>query len=372
MPILSSTLRAMTQFPPQALATATALPAEVFIDEAALARDRVSVFGRYWQCVTAAEFLREPGDQVAEEIAGSPVVIVRDDEGRLRAFHNVCRHRAGPVAVGRSCSKRLRCRYHGWSYGLDGKLLSAPEMGGVEGFDPTQIRLSELAVAEWNGLVFVAEHPAVGIDALLEGISERAGTALHGLKFARRVSYTLNCDWKLYVENYLEGYHVPHVHPELNRMLDYRSYRTELTRWHSLQWSPLERGSGPYAEGEALYWFVFPNTMLNLLPGRLQTNRVLPLGAGRCRVDFDYYYPHDTSLDSAGDLAFSDGVQDEDRQICEAVQHGLASGVYQPGRLNPLRESGVHHFHELLRECWREVEPTSPAAAESVGSARVQ
>jgi choline monooxygenase len=178
-----------------------------------------------------------------------------------------------------------------------------------------------------------------------------------GYRFDRRVSYELACNWKVYVDNYLEGYHVPHIHPGLNRLLDYRSYVTEVQRWHSLQFSPLESDSGLYGNGDALYWFLYPNTMLNSLPGRLQTNRVLPLGVDRCIVEFDYYY--DGASDDADaerrarDEAFSDEVQDEDREICEAVQRGLASGSYLPGRLNPLRENAVHHFQELLRRAYR-------------------
>jgi len=155
------------------------------------------------------------------------------------------------------------------------------------------------------------------------------------------------------------------VHPALNRLLDYASYRTEPARWHSLQWSPLDTAGaadagaeGIYGEGEALYYFLWPNTMLNVLPGRLQTNRVIPLDTRRCRVEFDYYYP--AAADAAQrarrerDHAFSDEVQAEDIAICEAVQRGLDSGSYTAGRLNPRRENGVHHFHELLRESLRE------------------
>src|SRR5690606_22346604 len=137
--------------------------------------------------------------------------------------------------------------------------------------------------------------------------------------------------------------------PELNRMLDYRSYRTECARWHSLQWSPLESAGELYGAGEALYYWLWPNTMLNILPGRVQTNRVLPLGPGRCRVEFDFHYAPGTDAGRiALDAGFSDVVQHEDIAICEQVQRGLASGSYHAGRLNPLRESGVHQFHELL------------------------
>ena len=176
--------------------------------------------------------------------------------------------------------------------------------------------------------------------------------------FDRRVSYEIRCNWKAYVDNYLEGYHLPRVHPALNRLLDYRSYRTELARWHSLQSSPIEAAQGPFrAEGgraaEALYWWLWPNTMLNVLPGRLQTNRVVPIDAQHCRVDFDHYYPPDA--DPAlreQDRGFADTVQAEDIDICEAVQRGLASGSYVAGRLNPTRETGVWHFHQLLRAAY--------------------
>ncbi|MEO6364871.1 MAG: SRPBCC family protein, partial [Luteimonas sp.] len=210
---------------------------------------------------------------------------------------------------------------------------------------------------------------ASGFDALVDGIDARLGTTqLEHYGHHQRVGYDVACNWKVYVDNYLEGYHVPHVHPSLNRMLDYRSYVTETHGWHSLQWSPL-RTSGDggsnalYGEGEALYYWLWPNTMLNILPGRMQTNRIVPKGVDRCRVEFDFYYaPMQGGMDDSpealalreADLTFSDEVQREDLGICEDVQRGLASGSYMPGRLNPLRENAVHHFHELLRRAYRD------------------
>ena len=297
------------------------------------------------------------------DCAGLPVIAVRgvDEDGGpgpIRAFHNVCRHRAGPIAqCDGLAAKSLRCRYHGWTYGLDGQLKSAPEMQGVEGFDAADVRLPPLAVREWQGLVFacVDETAAMPFAELVAGIEARIGPErdLESFGHHQHVGYGIACNWKVYVDNYLEGYHVPHVHPALNRMLDYRSYGTELARWHSLQWSPLESDPGLYGDGDALYYWLWPNTMLNILPGRLQTNRVLPLGVDRCRVEFDFYYPVDDSGEARArrdaDRAFSDEVQLEDLRICEDVQRGLASGSYVAGRLNPLRESGVHHFQELWR-----------------------
>ncbi|NCT67357.1 MAG: aromatic ring-hydroxylating dioxygenase subunit alpha [Rhodanobacteraceae bacterium] len=340
----------------QPLAHATALPARYYLGEEAARRDRDTVFARSWQLVAHASQVDGAGDHVVATVAGVPLLIVRDADGTLRALHNVCRHRAGPLATcdGRG-AKRLRCHYHGWTYALDGQLTSAPEMACAAGFDTAAVRLPQARVAEWRGLVFVALDAAPPLAEILDGIDARLGTdALAGYVFDRRVGYDIDCDWKVYVDNYLEGYHVPHIHPELNRMLDYRSYLTEPARWHSLQWSPLESAGELYGNGEALYYWIWPNTMLNILPDRLQTNRVLPLGSGRCRVEFDFYYPAGgDATRRERDHAFSDVVQHEDVVICEHVQRGLASGSYVAGRLNPLRESGVHHFHELLRAAYR-------------------
>ncbi len=343
---------------PQRLAEASALPAPFYVDPALQELDRAAVFARSWQLVAHAAALAAPGDHATADIGGVPIVVVRGEDEVLRGFHNVCRHRAGPLATGCGRGARvLRCKYHGWTYGLDGVLRSAPEMADAEGFDVGAVKLVPIRVEVWQGLVFASLDAAPPLDEVLDGIGAR--TAPHRLetfRHDRQIAYEVACNWKVYVDNFLEGYHLPHVHPALNRLLDYRSYGTELAPWYSLQSSPLEAAQGPYDEGEALYYFVYPNTMLNILPGRMQTNRIVPLGPERCRVEFDYFYPETPAAEALRerDLAFSDEVQHEDIAICAAVQRGLASGSYLAGRLNPKRESGVHHFHELLRRAYRE------------------
>jgi choline monooxygenase len=345
----------------QALDHALTLPARFYTDARMPGVDGSAIFARSWQLVCHQSQLMGVGDHVVTEIAGLPLLIVRSDTSNIRAFHNVCRHRAGPIA---SCdglgAKNLRCRYHGWTYGLDGVLRGAPEMGRTPDFNPADIRLPEVRGHLWQGLVFVAVGEAPPFDEFVAGIDTRLGEhrALHAYQFHHRVSYDVACNWKVYVDNYLEGYHVPHIHPGLNSLLDYRSYITETAEWYSFQFSPLESGDDLYGSGEALYYFLYPNAMLNILPGRLQTNRVLPLGVDRCRVVFDFYYAPDSSPEAQSrrerDIAFSDEVQDEDVTICEDVQRGLASGSYEAGRLNPLRENAVHHFHEMVRRAYRD------------------
>jgi len=275
----------------------------------------------------------------------------------LRAFPNVCRHRAGPLALCNGKGARaLHCKYHGWTYLLDGQLRSAPEMQDAEDFRVDDIQLPRLRVHEWQGLVFVALRDDVpAFEDVYAGVVERiAPIHLSNMRFQRRDAYEVDCNWKVYVDNFLEGYHLPHVHPGLSKVLDYRSYDTRLFPWYSLQSSPLRDNDGIYGDGEAFYYHVYPNIMLNVMPGRLQTNRVLPLGPGRCRVEFDYYYAQDAKAQAriAMDAMFSDEIQHEDVAICEAVQKGLASGFYEAGRLCPKRESGVWHFHNLLRAAY--------------------
>jgi len=347
---------------PQQLDRALALSARFYTDARMPSLDASAIFTRSWQLVCHQSQLAGVGDHVVTEIAGLPLLVVRSDASSIRAFHNVCRHRAGPIAT---CdghgAQSLRCRYHGWTYGLDGVLRGAPEMGRTPDFNPADIRLPQVRVHVWQGLVFVAIGDAPPFEAFVAGIDARLGPgrSLHDYQWHHRVSYDVACNWKVYVDNYLEGYHVPHIHPGLNALLDYRSYITETAEWYSFQFSPLESGDDLYGSGEALYYFLYPNAMLNILPGRLQTNRVLPQGVDRCRVEFDFYYAPDESAQAqarrAKDIQFSDEVQDEDVAICEDVQRGLASGSYEAGRLNPLRENAVHHFHEMVRRAYRDL-----------------
>ncbi|MCP1374633.1 aromatic ring-hydroxylating oxygenase subunit alpha [Dyella lutea] len=342
---------------PPGLDHATALPARYYVGEAMLAMEQRAVFARSWQLVAHQGQLAEPGDYVVEQVGHVPVIVVRGQDGVLRGFVNVCRHRAGPLALCNGKGARaLHCKYHGWTYTLEGQLRSAPEMQGAADFDVSDIRLPPIRVHEWQGLVFVALDEAVPpFGEVYGGIAERiAPIDLSAMRYLRRDSYEIDCNWKVYVDNFLEGYHLPHVHPGLSKVLDYRAYDTELFDWYSLQSSPLRNSTAIYGDGEAFYYFVYPNVMLNIMPGRLQTNRIVPLGPDRCRVEFDYYYAQDDAAQAriAADQEFSDEVQQEDIDICVAVQRGLTSGTYEAGRLCPRRESGVWHFHNQLRAAY--------------------
>jgi choline monooxygenase len=342
---------------------AETIPARCYTDPVFLALEEEKVFGRTWQLVGRLADVAEPGSFLTAEIGDEAIVVVRDGE-TLRGFHNICLHRAGPVAEGCGKRKTLQCRYHGWTYRLDGSLLRAPEMEGSEGFDPESMRLLPVQVASWGPLVFAnLDLKAPPLAHYLDGIPQRTSPLRpEAMRHVTTRAWLIDCNWKVYVDNYLEGYHLPVVHPGLYKELDYDAYRVEPHRYWSLQHAPFRAGSGPertYVAGDAgadaQYYWLFPNIMLNVYLGQMQTNVVLPRGHAQCEVVFDWYAaepPADVGDDPAWSrlLAFSDEIQEEDVAICERVQRNLRSRSYDRGRYSATRENGVHHFHGLLHE----------------------
>jgi choline monooxygenase len=343
------------------LERAETIPSSWYTDPRFHELEKECVFARTWQGVGHVGQVRNSGDFFLAEIAGNPVMVVRGKDDRLRAFYNVCRHRGGPLATKDGNAAVLQCHYHGWTYLLDGSLRGVPHFDRVELFDRKDFGLVPLEVDCWEGLIFVRLSPgAVALDACFEGVVERiTPMQLTNKTFYKRVDYRVNCNWKVYMDNYLEGYHVPFVHPDLCKLYDFRNYVTETRRYYSLQHSPLNGEENIYTknEGEAYYYCIFPNFMLNLLPGRLQTNLVLPVAHNQTLVIFRYYYD-DVSSPSAQrmideDLKYSERVQQEDIEICEAVQKGLGSRAYDRGRFSVKFEGGVYLFQNLLKEAYR-------------------
>jgi len=342
------------------LEKASTIPSDWYLDPRVEIVEREMVFGASWQAVGRASQVAERGQFITADIAGEPIVVVRSDDGVLRGFYNVCRHRAARVVPeSEGHATKLRCRYHGWTYDLAGKLRGVPEFDGVANFCREDNSLPEIAVAAWGPVIWANLAPGAG--PLLEFLSplpeKCAELGLEKLCFVERRQYDLACNWKVYVDNYLDGgYHVNTVHPGLAGVIDYSRYRTEIAGMTSVQISPLESKNdevGQVRTGDcAYYWWIFPNFMMNIYEGVMDTNLVLPLGPGVCRVIFDFYF---SDVDAPGRREFigrsieiADQIQQEDAGICEEVQCGLASRSYKTGRFSVRREAGGHHFHCLL------------------------
>ncbi len=355
-----------------ALESATTPPSAWYTDSRIYELERRAVFGSTWQMVGRAEQLMGAGQYITADVAGEPIVVVRGRDGVIRGFFNVCRHHAAEVVTeSAGCTESLRCPYHGWTYSLDGTLKSVAEFDGVRDFDKSANGLVPVQVDVWEKFVFVRLFGSVAgesIDALPVEHHELArylglmipGVArlrLGDLHFFERRTYDLACNWKVYVDNFLDGgYHVPHIHKGLGSVLDYSRYTIENRDRYCLQSSPVESGgeseTAAVRGGEmAYYYWLYPNFMLNWYEGVMDSNLVLPLGLDRTRVVFDFYFA-DTSAGGADfnakSMAVGERIQQEDIDICESVQRGLRSQAYDVGRLSARRESGEHHFHRLL------------------------
>jgi choline monooxygenase len=336
---------------------ASTLPSRFYVDPAVLAQEKRQIFARTWQLVGREDQVAEAGQFFTTQIADEPVLVVRGSDDAVRAMSNVCRHRAGPVAKGSGKRPVLQCGYHGWTYGLDGRLLATPEMDGIEDFDRSQCILPQFRVESWLGLLFVNLDPAApSLRDHLDDLGSRLERRdYRGFRLAARKEWELACDWKVYVDNYLEGYHIPIVHPSLFRELDYANYRTETRRHYSIQHSPVRRADRiRVSEGghDVEYFWLFPNLMLNVYPDNFSTNLIVPIAPGRTLTLFEWYFrdPESAKKEIDETVAFSDEIQIEDIAICESVQRGLRSTTYDRGRYSPLRENGVHHFHGLYCE----------------------
>lgn len=343
-------------FDPAPIERAHTLPSACYTDADWHRFDNNHVLSRRWQYAGHVSQLANPGDVLPMEILDQPVILVRDG-ATIRAFYNVCKHRGGPMATEPENCKMLQCKYHGWTYKLDGSLRGVPKFKYAELFDKKDYGLTEIPLDFWEGMMFVRlGDPAEPLSHQVGGITETISPIrLDAFTFHSRVSYRIACNWKVYADNFLEGYHIPHVHPELCKLLDMDRYKTTVDGWRILQDSPLRDAGSIYNGGDdtAWYYFVYPNMMLNILPGRMQVNQILPIDAGSCIVHFDYYYTPETLSRNPGmpddDKAYSEHVQAEDIHICEQVQRGLASNAYERGRFSVETELGPWHFQELLK-----------------------
>lgn len=334
------------------IARAATLPGRFYADAAAYEAARERVFARSWQWLGPLADVAAPESLAPRTLLpgllDEPLLLARDTAGALRCLSNVCTHR-GNLLVAAACrAKQIRCGYHSRRFDLAGRMTFMPEFAGVHGFPSESDHLPRVAFGEWDGHGFAALDPPAPLAEVLAPVrADVADVALGRLVHdpARDRDFTVRAHWALYVENYLEGFHIPFVHAGLAEAVDYATYASELHPWASRQ---LARGRD--GEVAARYWWVFPNLMLNFYPWGLSLNLVLPQGIDVTRVVFRAYVGDASKLDTGAGAAL-DRVEAEDEAIVEAVARGVRSRLYGRGRYSPTRERGVHHFHRLLCAC---------------------
>lgn len=326
------------------------LPAALYRDHQVFARERTHVFARSWLMLAHESQLANPGDYLAVTAAGYPLILVRGEDGALRAFHNVCRHRAGPLAEDGPghCDRALTCRYHGWRYAFDGRLASARDFGPAADFDTRDYALYRLRCESWRGFVFVnIALDAAPLESLVRPLAERTvQLPLETFRFAAHTQHVVRCNWKTYVENYLEGYHIPLVHPFLNDAVDAARYEVEVDAPAIIHRAPARDGV-PVA---GLWAWAWPCLGINVYNDGLMMERMWPIDNARTQLDYLYFFPAETSpREVERAMSSSEQTTVEDIRITEAVQRNLDAGIYERGRLSPKHEDGVSWFQEQLR-----------------------
>jgi choline monooxygenase len=322
------------------------------------------IFSRNWQFITDDRKLKENKAafpfQFLSDLLPEPLVLI-NNEGDINCFSNVCTHR-GNILINEPCiiKKHITCGYHGKQFDTCGKFKFMPKTEGMQNFPSIQDDLPEIAVAKWRQFVFSSLAPDFKFEELIKDVEERIGwMPIEDFKFREDLSkdYYVKSNWALYCDNYLEGFHIPFIHADLNAVLDFNSYDVETFKYSNLQLGiakdddicfDLPKESKDYGMKIAAYYFwLFPNLMLNFYPWGLSVNIITPISVNETKVQFKSYVWDETKLDS-GAGADLDKVELEDEEIVQQVQKGVASRFYKHGRFSPTMEKGVHHFHTLI------------------------
>lgn len=346
------------------ISQASTLPSSIYNDSHIYELIKEQIFARSWQLVGHIDDIHQT-EQVhpftlLEGCLDEPLLLTRDPSEKIHCLSNVCTHRGMIVCEQPGSESFLRCRYHGRRFALDGKFTSMPEFEKTKNFPSDSDHLPHVKLEQWGPFLFANLNPAISFDEWINPVRERMSWLnLDKFKFdaSRSREYTVEANWALYCENYLEGFHIPFVHASLNEVLDFGSYRTELFNYSNLQLGLVQGKDDCFDlpdssafhgdEVAAFYYWLFPNLMLNFYPWGLSINVVKPLGVDRTRVSF-YSYVLDAAKLEKGAGTGLDRVEQEDEEIVELVQKGVRSRLYDRGRYSPTREQGTHHFHGLL------------------------
>lgn len=339
-------------------------PGWLYTDPAAFELVKRRVLARSWSLVADETQARTPGAvypfTFCEGAINEPLLLTRDAADTLHCLSNVCTHRGMRLCEHPGHEKKLACRYHGRRFALDGKFLSMPEFEEAQGFPREEDNLRSVPLARWRQFLFVSLDPAHALEDLVREMDARIGhLPVEHARFdaTRARDYMVAANWALYVDNYLEGFHIPFVHASLAQTLDYAQYDTELFPLSNLQLGVATGGEdcfdlpkGHPDEGRnvaAWYFWLFPTTMFNVYPWGISINIVQPLAPDRTRVRF-LPYVWDAGKLARGAGADLDRVEREDESVVEAVHASIGSRNYSTGRYSPTREMCVHHFHTLL------------------------
>ncbi len=354
-------------------ASSYSLRAEAYVDPLWSTFERDAIFKRTWQWVCHTEKLREPGSFVTVEVAGQPLCVVRDQDGALRAFYNVCKHRAHELLQGEGRTSKIMCPYHAWTYDLTGQLRRAPETESLADFNVRDICLDQVQVEEFCGFVFVNLDPEAKPLAELSG--DLGKEIMHWapdvgrLTFAHRLTYDIKSNWKNVVDNFLECYHCPTAHKDFCTLVDMDTYKVTTHGIYSSHMAEAGKTANTaYGVEDATVkdhavWWLWPNTCLMRYPGRgnFIVLHVIPIGPDRTLETYDFFLeePDPNEAEVEAIRYIDDVLQAEDIALVESVQRGMSTPAFTQGRIvhdphgSGKSEHAVHHFHGLVLDAYK-------------------
>jgi choline monooxygenase len=345
---------------------ASTLSSKVYTDTKYFELSKEKIFARSFHFIGDNSLIKIPGQVIPIDllpgVLDEPILFSRDFNDNVHCLSNVCSHRGSIVVENSGIERSLRCRYHGRKFELDGCFVSMPEMNNAKNFPTEKDSLQKIQYFQWKKWIFVSLEPNIVFTKWIEPVEQRVGfLPFEEFTFDSKRSrdYLVDANWALYCDNYLEGFHIPYVHPSLTEVLDYSNYTTELFDYCNLQLGiangaeeTFDLPSGHPDENKnvaAYYFWMWPNLMLNFYPWGLSVNIVQPLAHNKTKISFLSYVWDENKL-SHGAGASLDRVEREDEVVVENVFKGLKSRYYKRGRFSPDREQGVHHFHLLLSQ----------------------
>ncbi len=348
------------------------LRSEAYTEKAWSDFEGEAIFKRTWQWVCHAEKLREPGAYCTTVVAGQPVCVVRDKQGALRGFYNVCKHRAHQLLRGEGQTSRIMCPYHAWTYDLTGQLRGAPSTSHLKDFEIGDICLDRIEVEEFCGFVFVNLDPEA--TPLAEASGGLAKEIIHWapdverLTFAHRLTYDIKSNWKNVVDNFLECYHCPVAHKDFCTLVDMKTYRVTTHGIYSSHMAEAGKAAnkaysveGATVKDHAVWW-LWPNTCIMRYPGRgnMIILQVIPAGPDRTLETYDFFLENAEPSEAEREAIryLDDVLQAEDIALVESVQQGMSTPAFTQGRIvhdpggSGKSEHAVHHFHGLVLDAY--------------------
>jgi Rieske 2Fe-2S family protein len=347
-------------------AGARSLSQRYFVSPEIFAEEQKKIFSGQWVLVGHQNQIARSGDYFISEVAGESLIVVRDKRSTIRAFYNVCRHRGTKLREDqRGHVSAIQCPYHAWTYGLDGRLIGAPHMDGVPGFDKADYSLHPVNLGLWAGFIFAnlasastsrSDRDCMSLGELFAPLKGKFPN-LPNLRSAKRIDYNVQANWKLIFENYSECYHCPGVHPALSKLSPYDSAENDLTEGPFLGgFMRITKGNSLTMSGKScalpigdfwdfdriFYYSIFPNMLLSLHPDYVMVHQLRPLSPDRTLILCDWFFNPEAfereDFKPEDAIEFWDMTNRQDWHVCELSQQGIASRAYEPGPYSP-RES---------------------------------